>query len=337
MNIAQSTTNENLSIEEKIFLLNKKLEKLNQMFNEEYMNGQSVNTIRSCINEVIKEKETLEKLLISKKRKNRKIIPIKKKSSIVVKMDSNRKNENKITIFENLKINFDGSKGIYEITWRELGDYKFRTFDLDKNLISESSDRDLNLELFLKEFDNEYQTDLYESYLNNEICVTYDVSHLSKTLNKKERKIFKKNINNYRKNNYNNEVISRIFDTKKIAAAAAMVGLTLATLLSGRPSEAKANRNDEKIISESKKDDNIDSIYYESEEEMVKNDKNRSLEFPARKKLNSQLLSNSLLIKRHRLYFLKNSYHLMIFLCLEILEFLYRIFLLFHIYILWLL
>ena len=57
-----------------------------------------------------------------------------------------------------------------------------------------------------------------------------------------------------------------------------------------------------------KKDDNIDSIYYESEEEMVKNDKNRSLEFPARKKLNSQLLSNSLLIKRHRLYFLKNSY-----------------------------
>ena len=57
-----------------------------------------------------------------------------------------------------------------------------------------------------------------------------------------------------------------------------------------------------------KKNDYVDSIYYESEDKMENNDKNRSLDFPASNKLNNQLLSNSLLIKRHRLYFLKNSY-----------------------------
>ena len=57
-----------------------------------------------------------------------------------------------------------------------------------------------------------------------------------------------------------------------------------------------------------KKDDNIDSIYYESEDENVNNNKNSSMDFYVQKKLNKQLLSNPLLIKRHRLYFLKNSY-----------------------------
>ena len=56
------------------------------------------------------------------------------------------------------------------------------------------------------------------------------------------------------------------------------------------------------------KDNYTDSIYYESEDEMLDNDKNKSLDFPDRKKLNKQLFAKSLLNKRHRLYFLKNSY-----------------------------
>ena len=243
------------SIKNRIDEINASIEKIEEELKSQ--NGRKNKELKKTTSEEVKTFDFFRETEISN-------FTNEKSNSVIIRFDPNRsvKEENKVTLFENLKINFDGSKGEYEIIWKENGENKRKSHIIDKKYLNETNEntqnllskygsgKDLNVIVFLKDFDLENKTDLLDKYMNHEIGVTYNLRKFSSInfLNKNEKKIFWKNIKNLEKieNKGKNIVIKNsIFDRKKIVSAAAMVGISVAVGLGVKSNTSKGDKKEE--------------------------------------------------------------------------------------------
>ena len=243
------------SIKNRIDEINASIEKIEEELKSQ--NGRKNKELKKTTSEEVKTFDFFRETEISN-------FTNEKSNSVIIRFDPNRsvKEENKVTLFENLKINFDGSKGEYEIIWKENGENKRKSHIIDKKYLNETNEntqnllskygsgKDLNVIVFLKDFDLENKTDLLDKYMNHEIGVTYNLRKFSSInfLNKNEKKIFWKNIKNLEKieNKGKNIVIKNsIFDRKKIVSAAAMVGISVAVGLGVKSTTSKGDKKEE--------------------------------------------------------------------------------------------
>lgn len=263
-------SNENIEVlNESVNLDNEtKLEKLARIKNEiqqlqkQYYNGLDENLIgnNEIETKIHEKRKELQDLLESKAEQSKVEEPTEKVEEQTLEIEP-VENDNQIK-FDNIRVIFNGEKGLWEIHFLNNNEEKIELFSLDKTALFKdkcieldkeiitnyglktSSEIDYNLYLIFSEFDKKYSTNLKDDYLNNNLSanIIYDFRKMYKAskelLNHSQKRALRK-IAKEQEEFKNANIIK--FNTKK--AATLLVGASLAAGVIGAAVSNNTNIN----------------------------------------------------------------------------------------------